>query len=90
MNEKKEKTLIGLKKTRSLLDKIIKMVEQDEYCINIMQQALAAIGLLKGVVKLLMEGHLRSCFSRAIDSGNAARKQEMIEEILAVSQLANK
>lgn len=90
MNAQKQKTLIGIKKAQSLLDKIVTMVEQDEYCIDIMQQTLSVIGLLKGVGKLLLEGHLRSCFSRAIDSGNATRKKEMIEEILTISQLANK
>lgn len=90
MNAQKEKTVIGLKKAHSLLKKILTMVEQDDYCIDIMQQNLAAMGLLKGVHRLLMEGHLRSCFSRAVDTGNASRKQDMIAEILAVSQLANK
>ena len=90
MHPKKEKTLIGLKKAHSLLAKIQKMVEQDAYCIDIMQQNLAAMGLLKSVHKLLMEGHLQSCFSRAMDTGSGAKKQQMITEILAVSKLANK
>ena len=55
-----------------------------------MQQNLAAMGLLKGVHKLLMEGHLKSCFSNAVDSSSPAKKQQMIMEILAVSRLANK
>jgi DNA-binding FrmR family transcriptional regulator len=90
MNPKKEKTLIGLKKAQSLLGKIQKMVEGDSYCIDIMQQNLAVMGLLKGVHKQLMEGHLESCFSRAMETGSAAKKQEMVEEILTVSRLANK
>ena len=86
----KEKKLIGLKKTHSLLKKLLQMVEKDEYCIDIMQQNLAAIGLLKSVHKLLMEDHLQSCFKNAISTSSAAKKQQMIAEILAVSKLANK
>lgn len=90
MNDQKMKTLIGLKKASSLLKKIITMIEKDDYCIDIMQQNLAVIGLLKASHKLLMEGHLRSCFSNAMDSSSPAKKQQMIMEILAVSRLANK
>jgi len=90
MNDQKAKSVFGLKKALSLLKKLIDMVEHDEYCIDIMQQNLAAMGLLKGVHKLLMEGHLKSCFSNAVDSSSPAKKQQMIMEILAVSRLANK
>lgn len=85
-----KKTLLNFKKTRSLLDKIIKMTESHEYCINIMQQNLAAIGLLKSAHQMLMENHLNSCFKNAMASKNEKIKQEMIDEILKVTKLANK
>jgi len=85
-----EKVIIGFKKTRSLLDKIIKMAEEKEYCIDIMQQNLAAIGLLKSAHQNLMEGHLNSCFKNAMASKNERIKGEMIDEILKVSKLTNK
>lgn len=72
------------------MEKIIKMIEKDEYCINIMQQNLAVIGLLKSAHQMLMEGHLNSCFMNAMDTDNRKRKQAMIGEILKVSKLANK
>jgi DNA-binding FrmR family transcriptional regulator len=90
MNPQKEKTVIGLKKAHSLVAKLIAMVEKDEYCIDIMQQNLAAIGLLKSVHQQLMEGHLQSCFKNAMETSSAAKKQQMVTEILAVSKLANK
>jgi DNA-binding FrmR family transcriptional regulator len=90
MNNKHEKTLINLKKARTHIDKIIKMIEAGEYCIDVMQQNLAVIGLLKSAHQMLMEGHLNSCFKNAMKTNNEKRKQEMIEEILKVSKLANK
>lgn len=86
----KEKTLINFKKTQSLLSKIIKMAEQDTYCIDIMQQNLAAIGLLRSAHQMLMENHLNTCFKRAMETLNGKRKQEMIQEILKVAKLFNK
>jgi DNA-binding FrmR family transcriptional regulator len=83
----REKALISFKKTRSLMDKIISMMEAQEYCIDIMQQNLAAIGLLKSAHQALMENHLHSCFSKAMESKQEKRKAEMVEEILKVTKL---
>lgn len=66
------------------------MVEDGEYCINIMQQNLAVIGLLKSAHQMLMEGHLNSCFKKAMGTKNEKMKQEMIQEILRVIRLYNK
>lgn len=90
MNKNSERTLINFKKASSHVDKIIKMIESDEYCINIMQQNLAVIGLLKSAHQMLMEGHLDSCFKNAMKTNNEAKKQKMIEEILQVTKLLSK
>jgi CsoR family transcriptional regulator, copper-sensing transcriptional repressor len=90
MTPQKTKTLINFKKTKSLMEKTIKMVETDEYCINIMQQNLAAIGLLRSAHEMLMEGHLNSCFKSAFETKNSKKQQQMTEEILKVTKLFNK
>ena len=90
MDHKHEKTLINFKKAKSHIDKIIKMIENGEYCIDVMQQNLAVIGLMKSAHQMLMEGHLNSCFKNAMETSNKARKQKMIDEILKVSKLSNK
>ena len=90
MTIQKEKTLINFKKAQSLISKIIKMVEANEYCIDIMQQNLAAIGLLKSAHQMLMENHLNTCFKTAMATKNEKRKQEMTQEILKVTKLLNK
>ena len=82
--------MISFKKAKSHLEKVIQMVEDEKYCIDIMQQNLAVIGLLKSAHQQLMEGHLNSCFKNAMKTNNEKRKQEMIEEILKVSKIANK
>jgi len=86
MNENKAKAVIAFKKTRSLMDKLIEMSEDNIYCIDIMQQNLAAIGLLKSAHQSLLEGHLNSCFMDAMSSSNNKRKHELIDEIIKVSK----
>lgn len=90
MITQKEKTLINFKKAQSLITKIVKMIEDGDYCIDIMQQNLAVVGLLKSAHQMLMEGHLNTCFKKAMETKNEKRKQEMIQEILKVTRLFNK
>jgi len=43
----------------SLLSRIVMMTEGDNYCMDIMQQNLAVIGLLRSAHETLMENHLK-------------------------------
>jgi DNA-binding FrmR family transcriptional regulator len=43
MKENQKKALISLKKARTSIDKIISTIEDDKYCIDIIQQNLAVI-----------------------------------------------
>jgi DNA-binding FrmR family transcriptional regulator len=90
MINQQKKINISLKKAHSLIAKIIAMQNDNKYCIDIMQQNLAAIGLLKSAHQSLLEAHLNSCFRKAMETKNETRKQEMINEILTVSRLSNK
>lgn len=85
-----KETIINFKKAHTLLGKIIKMKEDNEYCIDIMQQNLAVIGLLKSAHQKLMESHLNTCFKNAMAAKNEKLKQQMIDEILKVNKLSNK
>jgi DNA-binding FrmR family transcriptional regulator len=89
-NASREKAKISLKKARTHVDKIISMLENDEYCIDIMQQNLAVIGLLRSAHSLIMEGHLRGCFADAVESKSIKKREEMINEILGVTKIYNK
>ena len=90
ITQNKEKALINFKKAQSSISKIIEMVEGGVYCIDIMQQNLAVIGLLRSAHEMLMENHLNSCFKNAMASKNERKKQEMTDEILKVTKLFNK
>lgn len=90
MQTKNKKTLIGLKKANTLLSKIIKMVEDGHYCIDVMQQNLAVIGLLRSAHESLMENHLQTCFKKAMSAKDDRKKKQMASEILKVTNLFNK
>ncbi len=88
--EKRTKALISFRKAHTHLSNIIKMVEDGHYCISVMQQNLAVIGLLKSAHQTLMENHLHGCFASAVESNNKKKQEEMVEEIIKVSKLSNK
>ena len=55
------KSLKLAKQARGTLEAVVKMIESDTYCPEIIQQADSAIGLLKSVKKELLVGHLNTC-----------------------------
>ena len=85
-----EKAALNFKKARSVLDKMIAMAEGEAYCIDIMQQNLAAIGLLKSAHQMLLEKHLNTCFKDAFEKKSDERRREAIREVLQVAKLSNK
>ena len=81
-------TLIAFRKAKSHIETIIKMIEEGKYCVAIMQQNLAVIGLLRSAHEKLMENHLHTCFLKGMKTGSAGKKQQMIEEIEKVMHLS--
>ncbi len=86
----KHQTAITFKKARSLLDTIIKMLDEDRYCVDVMQQNLAAIGLLKSAHEQLLNNHLETCFAEGMSSKSDDKKKKMIEEIKTLMKMYNK
>jgi len=86
----KDKALISFKKANTLLAKIVKMMEEDKYCIDVMQQSLAVTGLLKSANQMLMENHLKTCFKGAMASKKEDIQNRMIQEILTVNKLSQR
>lgn len=78
-----DKVLRRLKIVRGQIDGLIQMVEDDRYCIDISNQVMASIGILKNVNKEVLEAHLSHCVKDAI-SGTAKERDEKIGEIIGV------
>lgn len=76
-----EKILHRLKIARGHLDKVIKMVEENEYCIDVLHQSQAVQSALKETDHLVLENHLKTCAADAIKKG---KKDEAIAEVMAV------
>ncbi len=81
----KERILHRLKISQGQLKKVLEMVEQDVYCVDILHQSQAIQKALKEVDSVILEEHLNGCVSQAIQEG---RKEEAIQEVLTVFKRA--
>lgn len=67
MQADKDKTLRKLKTVRGQIDGLIKMVEDDRYCIDISNQLMASISILKNINSDVLSSHLEHCVYHALD-----------------------
>ncbi len=63
-----------LKTARGQMDGIIKMVEEDRYCIDISQQVMATGAIVNRVNREILEAHLRHCVQEAADPSEREKK----------------
>lgn len=89
MRADKKAVLRLLKTARGQIDGIIKMVEEDKYCIDIVHQIMASEAVLRKTSKIVLQGHLSGCVSEALDGGPEER-DEKINEIIDVFDKLNK
>ncbi|MDO8337567.1 MAG: metal-sensitive transcriptional regulator [Microcella sp.] len=67
---------------------IERMIEADEYCVDIITQSLAIQKSLRSLNKLLVENHLRTHVTDMFDAGGEER-EKAVAELLAVFELQN-
>lgn len=81
MTPEREKALKNLKTAKGQLEGIIKMIEEERYCIDISNQILASTALLKKANLHILSGHLHSCVKQAIQQGDSEEKLKEIEDV---------
>ena len=82
----KDELLKRLRRIEGQVRGIQKMVEQDRYCIDVLQQMSAAQAALDKVALGLLNDHVTHCM--AAGAGDEERRREMTEEMMgAVGRL---
>ena len=87
MKADKEKVIRLLKNAKGQIDAVIKMAEEDRYCIDVSNQILASQALLRKANKEVLSAHIRCCVKDALESGD---DEEKIEEIIRLIEKAGK
>jgi len=63
------------------LQAVVKMLEDNRYCVDVSHQILATISLLKKANENLLKEHMMNCVSDAFDEGNG---EEKIDEVVSL------
>ena len=79
-----------LKNVEGHLRGIVRMMEEDAYCIDVIQQIQAVQAALNKISGMILEEHLNSCVITAIRGEDPGERERVLKEITGVFGAANK
>ncbi len=88
MKADKAKATRLLKTAKGQIEGILKMVEEDRYCIDISNQLLATQAILHKLNKEILTEHIKGCVSDTIGDGNDEGNAKIEEIIKVIDKLA--
>ncbi|AUS97420.1 transcriptional regulator [Clostridium thermosuccinogenes] len=84
----KKQVLNLLKTSRGQMDGIIKMLEDDRYCIDISKQILSVQALLKKANLKIIDQHIKHCVKEAFTEGQSVGDEKVDEIIELIDKYA--
>jgi DNA-binding FrmR family transcriptional regulator len=87
---KNEETLKRLRIVEGHMRGVIRMMEEDAYCIDVIRQIQAVQAALNKISAGILENHLSSCVTTAIRGENPAERERVLKEISDVFETATK
>lgn len=85
-----QNALKRLKTIEGHLRGVMRMVEQDAYCIDVIRQIQAVEAALNKVSTGILEDHLSSCVTTAIRGDDPAERERVLKEITEVFEMSTK
>jgi DNA-binding FrmR family transcriptional regulator len=86
----KQKILDRLNRVDGQVRGIVRMVEQDRYCIDVLTQLQAVRAALASIEKEMLKTHLNHCVEGAIVSGNAHEQRQKARELIELLARASR
>ncbi len=85
ITKQRRKTVLDrLNRISGQVNGVVKMVEDDRYCLDILQQISSIHEALRGVGKVLMRNYLEVCATTAIRSKRKEKQDEIYNELMDV------
>lgn len=82
--EHKQQLLKRLKTIEGHVRGVQRMVEGEAYCIDLLKQTHAIRQALSRLDNVILEEHLRSCVTTAIQSDSVSERERVVRELLEV------
>jgi len=86
----KSKATLSVKKALGQLKKVQSMINDDKYCMEVLQQIRAVEGLLGSVSAMVLESHLATCVDRVFSSNDKKAEKKIIDELVAAFKASKK
>ncbi|ANZ38617.1 transcriptional regulator [Lentzea guizhouensis] len=83
----KDAYLKRLRRIEGQIRGLQRMVENDEYCIDVLTQIAAATKALQAVSLGLLDEHLKHCVAQAVAEGGPVAEEKLAEASAAISRL---
>ncbi|MEU7477154.1 metal-sensitive transcriptional regulator [Lentzea sp. NPDC042327] len=83
----KDAYLKRLRRIEGQIRGLQRMVENDEYCIDVLTQIAAATKALQAVSLGLLDEHLKHCVAQAVAEGGPVAEEKLAEATAAISRL---
>lgn len=81
---KHKRTLTRLRRISGQVDGIVRMIEEERYCIDILNQVAAVQAALGKVGAEVLERHLETCVVEAVESGKDDERHRVVAELMAL------
>ena len=81
-SEKEQKELINrLSRIEGQVRGIRRMLEEDAYCIDIINQVAAANAALNSFTKVLLANHIHTCVTEDVQAGSSEKEDELVKTL---------
>ena len=81
---KHKRTITRLKRIAGQVEGLMRMIEEDRYCVDVLTQISAVQAALAKVGEEVLEAHLQTCVAQAMESGDAGERDRVIGELMQV------
>ena len=88
--DQKSKAIAALKRLDGLSKKVHQMLENDDYCPEILRNVLAMKGHLDHVQARILESHMKTCAPKKLASDSEEDRDLFVEELLKVFGLSTR
>ena len=82
--ETKSKCLTRLNRAEGQIRGVVKMIEEDRYCIDVITQLQAVKSALLRIEEQILRDHVGHCVAHAMKSGDKKEQRKKIDELVAV------
>ncbi len=89
-DQNRAQIILRLKSTAGHIQGIVRMLEEDRYCIDIIKQIQAAQAALSRTSEAILETHLHTCVTTAIRGDDSDERERVLSEISEVFRHTNK